>query len=112
MPGDSRAWRRSMPGRATRPLVYRTITPKGAEPMRALVLLSILTLALAGCGGGGGPRSELRIPLGAGGVGFLPLYMMREHGLIEAHAREAGLDELTVSWMEIGGPAIMNDALL
>ena len=38
-------------------------------------------------------------PLGAGGVGFLPLYMMREHDLIEKHAQAAGLQELSVRWI-------------
>ena len=27
--------------------------------------------------------TELRIPMGAGGFGFLPLHMMKEHKLIE-----------------------------
>ena len=31
--------------------------------------------------------TEIRIPLGAGGVGFLPLLVMKERGLIEKHAR-------------------------
>lgn len=67
---------------------------------------------VAGCGGGGaGGAAEIRIPLGAGGVGFLPLYVMRDRGLIEKHAEAAGLD-VTVRWIELGGPAVMNDALL
>lgn len=80
----------------------------------ALVAAAFVAVAaaVAGCGGGSGERAEIRIPLGAGGVGFLPLYVMREHGLIEKHAREAGLDELAVRWIDIGGPAVMNDALL
>ncbi|HEY8518535.1 MAG TPA: ABC transporter substrate-binding protein [Gammaproteobacteria bacterium] len=68
--------------------------------------------ALAGCGGGAGGAPEVRIPLGAGGVGFLPLYVMREHGLIEKHARAAGLEDVRVRWIDIGGPAVVNDALL
>lgn len=55
--------------------------------------------------------SELRIPLGAGGFGFLPLNMMQKHGLIEKYAAEAGV-KVKVSWPQVGGPAIMNDALL
>ena len=54
----------------------------------------------------------MRIPLGAGGVGFLPLLVMRDRALIEKHARAAGLAELTVRWIDLGGPAVMNDALL
>ena len=55
--------------------------------------------------------TELQVPLGAGGFGFLPLHMMKEHGLVEKHAKEAGLD-VTVNWANIGGPSGMNDALL
>lgn len=77
----------------------------------ALALLAAATLAVAGCGGGGS-ANEIRFPLGAGGVGFLPLYVMREQGLIEKHAAAAGLADLTVRWIDLGGPAVMNDALL
>jgi NitT/TauT family transport system substrate-binding protein len=75
-------------------------------------LLVALGLVLSGCGDG--PRSvhEVRIPLGAGGVGFLPLLMMREHRLIEKHAAAAGMPDLEVRWIELGGPAVVNDALL
>ena len=55
--------------------------------------------------------SELKIPLGAGGFGFLPLHMMQKHNLIEKFAEEAGL-KVKVNWANIGGPAVMNDALL
>ena len=79
----------------------------------ALLLAALVGVTgIAGCGGDPGPRTEIRIPLGAGGVGFLPLYLMREHGLIEKHARAAGREDLTVRWIDLGGPAVMNDALL
>lgn len=55
---------------------------------------------------------EIRIPLGAGGVGFLPLLMAREYDLIEKHAQALGLQDITVRWIDLGGPAVMNDALL
>lgn len=55
--------------------------------------------------------SELRIPMGAGGFGFLPLHMMKEHKLIEKHSAAAGVP-VTVNWANIGGPAVMNEALL
>ncbi len=55
--------------------------------------------------------AELRIPLGAGGFGFLPLNMMQKHGLIEKYAAEAGV-KVKVNWSNLGGPAVMNDALL
>ena len=50
--------------------------------------------------------SEIRIPTGAGGVGFLPLLVMEKHHLIEKYAN------VKVRWINIGGPAVMNDALL
>ena len=77
---------------------------------KLIVALSLATLALM-------PMSaraeiaEMRVPLGAGGFGFLPLHMMKQYGLIEKKAAEAGL-KLTVNWANVGGPAVMNDALL
>src|SRR5882757_11132378 len=55
--------------------------------------------------------TELKIPLGAGGFGFLPLHMMQKYNLVEKYAEEAAL-KVTVTWPNIGGPAVMNDALL
>jgi sulfonate transport system substrate-binding protein len=69
--------------------------------MRTLVLFAVLA-ALARA-----EVSELRIPLGAGGVGFLPLLVMQKYQLIEKHA-----PGVKVRWINIGGPAVMNDALL
>ncbi len=85
-----------------------------ARTARAAALAAALiaaVLAVSGCGGQRG-ANEVRLPLGAGGVGFLPLLMMREHDLIEKHARAAGLEDLDVRWIELGGPAVVNDALL
>lgn len=89
------------------------------QKRRNLTLIPIYMLAccavllLPGCSQNGADAEvqEIRIPLGAGGVGFLPLLMAREYNLIEKHASAAGLD-LTVRWIELGGPAVMNDALL
>jgi NitT/TauT family transport system substrate-binding protein len=80
----------------------------------ALVLLSVAVAALPGCarGGDGGEVRVLRMPTGAGGVGFLPLLVMQKHNLIETYAREAGVPNLEVRWIEVGGPAVLNDALL
>jgi NitT/TauT family transport system substrate-binding protein len=54
----------------------------------------------------------IKIPRGAGGVGFLPLLVMEQKGLIERHAREVGLADLKVEWIKLGGPALVNDLLL
>jgi NitT/TauT family transport system substrate-binding protein len=55
--------------------------------------------------------SEVRFPLGAGGVGFLPLLVMQKYGLVEQYAKQAGIN-VHVRWINIGGPSVMNDALL
>lgn len=60
----------------------------------------------------GAEVEEIKIPKGAGGVGFLGLLMMEKHGLIEKHAKAAGLDKTKVTWINVGGPAQVNDALL
>jgi len=54
---------------------------------------------------------ELRVPLGAGGFGFLPLHMMQKFSLVEKHAADLGV-RVTVNWSTIGGPQVMNEALL
>lgn len=54
---------------------------------------------------------EVKVPLGAGGFGFLPLHMMKAHNLIEKQAELAGV-KVKVNWSNIGGPAGMIDALL
>lgn len=81
-----------------------------AGRVRLGAVVAAAALVLAGCGAR--DANEVRIPLGAGGVGFLPLLMMREHGLIEKHAAEAGMPDIEVRWIELGGPAVVNDALL
>lgn len=78
---------------------------------RMAALALTLGMLLAGCSGGQS-GNVVRIPLGAGGVGFLPLQMMREFELIEKHAATAGIEDLNVQWIDLGGPAVMNDALL
>ncbi len=75
--------------------------------MRKLWLLAALL-----CAAGWAEVGEVRIPTGAGGVGFLPLLVMEKYHLIEKHARQAGIPNLKVRWINVGGPAVMNDALL
>lgn len=77
---------------------------------RTVTIAAAAALAAAGCGGDHG--AVLRIPTGAGGIGFLPLLMMQSRGLIEKYAAQAGIMDLDVRWIDIGGPAVMNDALL
>jgi NitT/TauT family transport system substrate-binding protein len=55
---------------------------------------------------------QVRIPRGAGGIGFLPLLVMEKYQLIERRAAEAGIQDVHVQWIDLGGPAVMNDSLL
>ena len=75
-----------------------------------VIAAALVALVLVGCGSR--PANEIRIPRGAGGVGFLPLLVMEKHRLIEKHAAEAGVSNLTVRWVDLGGPSVVNDALL
>jgi ABC-type nitrate/sulfonate/bicarbonate transport system substrate-binding protein len=54
----------------------------------------------------------IRIPRGAGGVGFLPLLVMEQKGLVEKQARALGAANLRADWIKLGGPAVVNDLLL
>jgi NitT/TauT family transport system substrate-binding protein len=74
------------------------------------ITAAVLLLLCIGCGGRA--ANEIRIPRGAGGVGFLPLLIMEKHRLIEKHAADAGIGDLTVRWVDLGGPSVVNDALL
>jgi NitT/TauT family transport system substrate-binding protein len=73
-------------------------------------------LAAAGCNRTpatpAGEVTQVRIPRGAGGVGFLPLLVMEKYALVEQQAKEMGIPELRVQWIDLGGPAVMNDSLL
>jgi NitT/TauT family transport system substrate-binding protein len=78
--------------------------------LRCFALLALCSL-LSSCGPAD-TTPRVRIPTGAGGVGFLPLLLMREHELIEKHAAAAGLAAIRVEWLDLGGPSVMNDALI
>jgi len=79
---------------------------------QALLLAVVMTLC--SCGGGRDASQPLlvRIPRGAGGVGFLPLLVMEQNRLIEKHATSLGLPGIEVKWVDLGGPSALNDALL
>lgn len=53
----------------------------------------------------------VKIPKGAGGIGFLPLVIMEEKKLVEAEAQKLGI-KLTAEYVKLGGPAMVNDMLL
>jgi NitT/TauT family transport system substrate-binding protein len=79
--------------------------------MKKTASFFLLAAALALPFGARAEVTELRIPLGAGGFGFLPLHMMQKYNLIEKEAAKSGM-KVTVNWSNIGGPSGMIDALL
>lgn len=79
--------------------------------MRKLLWTALATGVLLAAGCSSGTR-EVRIPVGAGGVGFLPLLVMQKYQLIEKYAQQEGVANLQVRWINIGGPSVVNDALL
>jgi NitT/TauT family transport system substrate-binding protein len=82
--------------------------------MKAFYVL-LTCFALSACSKSAAPAgevTEVRIPRGAGGVGFLPLLVMEHDHLIERQAKEAGIQNLQVKWIDLGGPSVMNEALL
>ena len=46
------------------------------------------------------------------GLNYLALDVMRDQQLIEKACKEAGLGDVKVDWVQLAGPAAMNDALL
>jgi NitT/TauT family transport system substrate-binding protein len=78
--------------------------------MRRLTLVSCIAFLLSAMAQA--EVNEVRFPIGAGGVGFLPLLVMQRYGLIEQYAKSVGISNLHVRWINIGGPSVMNDALL
>jgi len=53
----------------------------------------------------------VKIPKGAGGVGFLALVVMEEKKLVEQEAAKMGL-KLAAEYIKFGGPSVVNDMLL
>ena len=78
---------------------------------KIIACIAIGAMALVSASAARAEVTELRVPLGAGGFGFLPLHMMKKYQLVEKEATKAGL-KLNVNYANIGGPAVMNDALL
>lgn len=88
-------------------------TVKGRKTkMRKLLAIALTAMLAGGTVPVRAEVDEIKIPKGAGGVGFLSLLVMEKHGLVEKHARAAGLDKAKVAWVNLGGPAAVNDALL
>jgi NitT/TauT family transport system substrate-binding protein len=80
--------------------------------MKKILVAAMALAALVATAPARAEVDEIKIPKGAGGVGFLGLLMMEKHGLVEKHAKALGLDTTKVSYVNLGGPAQVNDALL
>jgi NitT/TauT family transport system substrate-binding protein len=74
---------------------------------RAKLLGAILGVA----GAAAAERSEIRVAEQYG-LSFLPLMIMRDRGLVEAHARRLGMPAFQVTWIKLGAVNAINDALL
>jgi len=80
------------------------------DKLRSGLAAACLALGLAS-GAARAEVTEVRIAEQFG-IGYLPLQMMRDKGLLEKHAKALGLGEIKVSWSRFSGGAAMNDALL
>jgi NitT/TauT family transport system substrate-binding protein len=80
--------------------------------MKRTMIAALAALFMAGGWAAAAEVQELKIPKGAGGIGFLPLLVMEKQKTIEKHAAELGNKGLKVTYANLGGPAVVNDALL
>jgi NitT/TauT family transport system substrate-binding protein len=96
-------------------LCYRLCKARHEIAIEGGVLMKRLVLALCGALAiTGAARAEVdvvKIPKGAGGVGFLPLVVMEEKKLVEAEAEKLGL-KLKAEYVKLGGPAMVNEMLI
>ena len=80
--------------------------------MRAMMKRTLLAAALLALPALAHAEVDVvKIPKGAGGVGFLPLTVMEEKKLVEQEAEKMGL-KLRAEYILLGGPAVVNDMLL
>src|SRR3546814_6877144 len=55
--------------------------------------------------------SELTVAVQPG-ISYLSLMVMQDEKLVEKHAKQAGVDDLTVKWSRFAGGNVMNEAVL
>ncbi|TMJ00168.1 MAG: ABC transporter substrate-binding protein [Alphaproteobacteria bacterium] len=75
-----------------------------------LKAIATAALLLTGTAPGRAELSEITVAQQFG-VSFLPLMLMERDGLIEKHAKAAGI-ELKTNWLKVAGPSVINDGLL
>jgi len=84
------------------------------KPVRAIlgsVLILTGFIALAVTGSAHAEVQELRIARQLG-LGYLQLYVTEDQKLIEKQAKAAGLGDIKVTYLPLGSPATINDAIL
>jgi NitT/TauT family transport system substrate-binding protein len=80
--------------------------------MKAQLKLAACALALAAAASiARAETNELRISKGFG-IHYLPLYIMEKQKLVEKHATAAGLGDVKVTYQNIDGGNVINDAML
>src|SRR2546421_251752 len=72
--------------------------------------IAVAVLLFAGASAPRAEVSEITIAQQFG-VSFLPLMLMERDGLIEKHAKAAGV-EVKTNWQKVAGPSVINDGLL
>jgi NitT/TauT family transport system substrate-binding protein len=82
--------------------------PKLSRILPALAALAALAVT---AGAGRAETDHIRASKQYG-LSYLPLMIMEDQKLVEKHAAAAGLKDVQVSWVTLGGPSAMNDALL
>src|SRR5262245_33231030 len=80
-------------------------------PAGTLVGATALTLLVIAGGTAHAEISELQIAQQYG-VNYMQLTLMQETGLVEKHAKAAGLGDLKVNWATVSSGAAMNDLLI
>ena len=84
--------------------------PGLSMPRRGFVAGAVAAVAAGGRRGRAASPDTLRVAEQFG-IGYLPLHVIREQGLVEKHARARGSD-VAVEWVRLSGGAALNDALI
>lgn len=79
----------------------------------ALVAASIIAAAVAAAGPAPARAEVAELSIGQQfGAIFIPLMAMERQGLIEKHAKAAGVAEVKVKWTRLAGPSALVDAVI
>src|SRR5580692_11496043 len=82
-----------------------------SEHFRAAIGAMIALAALMAAAPAPAEVQELRVTRQLG-LGYLQLYVTEDQKLIEKHAKAAGLGDVKVTYLPLGSPSTINDAIL